>query len=367
MIIGVVSDTHSDRANALPHVMAQFKQRGVQLIIHCGDIEPKHVDPALFLNLPVICALNKEQLDKPAFAREPEGWVFTKPEDRVRSLEDMLVYVGHRGSFDFLKGTQNDMASLLENIRKAHDGLRWYFSGHTHHQIMLQTQLVRFVNPGAVEVGFDGYEYAVVDTNTFEVVFSRILPTKPLAVNHFVGIISDSLNISTTDGDFWSSLATEFHKRGVGTVVHCGNISIDDVGRKELEGFQVYYNLRKDQKDPASVPGNWLRIGGLATGDLPVVSINGHRIYVELDLGLDLLEQSELKMSMKSLELRRKYPEISYIFCGFTHSTLFAEGNEIKIINPGDAIKDRNFVVLCLPRGEVTFGHVPMAPLPALD
>ena len=46
--------------------------------------------------------------------------------------------------------------------------------------------------------------------------------------------------------------------------------------------------------------------------------------YVQLDLGADLLEQSEREMSKLCLGLRRKYPEISYVLCGFS-STLYSK------------------------------------------
>ncbi len=52
MIIGILSDTHTDKANAIPHIVKEFKRRYVEVIFHCGDIEPIHLDPKLFGNLP---------------------------------------------------------------------------------------------------------------------------------------------------------------------------------------------------------------------------------------------------------------------------------------------------------------------------
>jgi len=40
MIIGIISDTHDDGANALPYVIKELIKRGAKHIIHCGDIEP---------------------------------------------------------------------------------------------------------------------------------------------------------------------------------------------------------------------------------------------------------------------------------------------------------------------------------------
>jgi predicted phosphodiesterase len=354
MIIGVVSDTHQDKAKALPHVMEEFKRRDVKQIVHCGDIDPKHFNPESFLGLPVVCALIPEQESNPAFSACPAGWEITKPKDRIRDH----MYVGHKRSYDFLKGTEIEMAQMLADARRDFDGLRWYFSGHTHHQIFLEIPTVKFVNPGAIEEGFDGFEYAVIDTDTSQVVFSRILCAKPQIDTFSVGVISDSLNISLMDPNFWKLLAKEFHARDVKEIIHCGNISLADIGRDELKDFTVHYNLRPDQRPPKNAPTNWRQIP-LESQEAPVVEINGYLFYVQLDLGIDLLGKSEIGMSMLSMEKRRKYPEISYILCGFTNNALYVENKDVRIINPGDANKDRNFAVICLPRAEITFGHVP--------
>ncbi len=360
MIMGVLSDTHQDRMNALPHIMGEFKQREVEIIIHCGDIEPKHLKPELFNGLPVICALVEGQVDEEVFGTPPANWVFTRPRKRIHHLSDCeAIYVGHNRSFEFLTGSEAQLNQMLNTIRKENDWVRWLFSGHTHHQIFKQGQLINFVNPGAVEDSFDGYEFAVINTNNGEMVFSRILKTKPIKPTFSVGVISDSLNITDMDPDFWPRLRKEFEKRGVIYIIHCGNIALNDIGRPELADFQVFYNLRSDQKNEQS-PRNWHQI----SAENPVVEIGGYRFYVQLDLGADLLEKSEKDMHMLCLDLRRKYHEISFVLCGFTTDAFLEEGQEVRIVNPGDILKDRNFVVICLPRAEITFGHVPVDPLP---
>jgi predicted phosphodiesterase len=64
MIIGVLSDTHDIEDNVIRYVIKSFLQRRVETFIHCGDIEKQHINPTLFGNLPVVCALNKEQLER---------------------------------------------------------------------------------------------------------------------------------------------------------------------------------------------------------------------------------------------------------------------------------------------------------------
>jgi predicted phosphodiesterase len=362
MIMGILSDTHEDRMNALPHIIEEFKRREVEIIIHCGDIEPLHLKAELFGGLPVFCALIEEQQGRKEFEVPPVGWIFTRPGQRIIKLgESLFAYLGHKRSFGFLKGSEIELDHMMHEIRSKSDWVRWLFSGHTHHQIYKQGHLTSFVNPGAVEDSFDGYEFAVINTIDKEIVFCRIPQTSPVRPDFSVGVISDSLNISELDPGFWQKLSEEFRDRGVKYIIHCGNIIPSDIGRNELSSFQVFYNLRPDQKNERSA-GNWHQI----SIDSPIVEIEGYKFYVQLDLGADLLEKSEIGMHKVCLDLRRKYPEISFVLCGFTNDAFLEEGQEVRIVNPGDILKDRNFAVICLPRTEITFGHVPVDPLPPL-
>jgi predicted phosphodiesterase len=370
MKLGIVADTHHDKANALEHIIAEFKKRGVEVIIHCGDITAKHLNPDLFGGLPVICALVEEQVGTEAFLTPPAGWKYTEPGDRIRHITPYVrAYIGHKRAFEFLTGSEKKLNEMLNEIRRKHDGVRYLFAGHTHHGIYKRGKLIDFINPGAVEDSLDGgYEFAVLDTDTEEIVFSRILRTTPVKAKppFSVGVISDSLNISDMDVNFWVKLRKEFENRGVSHVIHCGNIALCDVGQPELAGFKVSYNLRTDQlrHDPNSAGRfeNWKRI----TAEDPIVEINGYKFYVQLDLGATLLDQSEVDMHVFCLKLRQKYPETSYVLCGFTNDALYEEGEQSRIINPGDCLNDRGFAVICLPRAEITFGHVPVDPLPAI-
>jgi len=361
MIAGVISDTHAIDVKVIRAIVEEFKKRGATAIIHCGDIEPQHAYSDVFGELPVFCALNEEQLDKPGFKNSPANWIFTVPGERIVDIKHVRCYVGHKRSFDFLSGSEQNIMTLLDVLRKDNDGLRWVFSGHTHHQIFAQTRLVNFMNPGAVEMGFNGYEYAVIDTDNGEVVFSRIMKTKPTIRDFSIGVVSDSLRISEIDPNFWKKLADEMHRRDVRTIIHCGNIAIEDIGRPELEGFSVVCNLKQDQVGKKKTyPNNWHMIN---VEDNPVVEINGYRFYVQLDLGICLLEESEIGMNKICLNLRRAFSELDFVLCGFTHNALFVEQEQTCVINPGDIITDRNFTVICLPRNEITFGHVPLDPV----
>lgn len=364
----VLSDTHKDEMNAIPHILKKY-EKTVETIIHCGDIKPKHLNPTLFGNKPVYCALTDEQVEKNEQAEKkefeiaPPDWKFTRPGKRIVDVGDIRIYLGHKRSFEFLTGSETKLIETLDTIRKDNDEVRWLFSGHTHHQIYKQGHLISFVNPGAVEDSFDGYEFAVIDPNSDKIVFSRIPRTKPKKRKFSVGVISDSLNISELDADFWKRLAKEFKKYSVKNIIHCGNISLEDIGREELKDFTVHYNLKKESRKQYNAPKNWRPI----SKENPIVKVNGYCFYVQFDLGAKLLEMAEVDMHRLSLEIRRQYLEINFILCGFTHDAFYEEGQEVKIVNPGDVIKDRNFAVISLPTTEITFAHVPIDPLPSLN
>lgn len=373
MILGIIADTHGDmkKIKATPHIISEFKKRGVQLIVHGGDIESQDCDVDLYGGLPVICALVDDQCESDDFKNAPTGWQFTISDGRVVKLaDDGLIYVGHKRPFDFLTKTEEEVTCILNELRRDHDCLRWVFGGHTHFQTYKQGRLISLVNPGAVDGSFSGtYEYAIVDTETNQVVFSRILPTPDSRQPFSIGIISDSYDISLADGNFWSKLAQEFKDRDVSHIIHCGNIAMDDIGHRALSDFQVHYNLRDDQRIPGNpnlvdVPTNW----NLIDSEKPTINIGGYFFYVELDLGLKFMDQSEAGMDHFSMEILREYPETRFVICGMTHDALYVGGvNQVSIINPGDTNCDRNFAVLCLPRSEITFGHVPIDPLPPLE
>jgi len=365
MKIGVISDTHKDKANALPHVIkALIEEHHVEWLIHCGDIDPKHLKPELFGNLPVICALNEEQLTKPPFDRiEIPGWIFTSPGDRVRDLPDgTRIYVGHKRWHEFLAGSERHLTETIHSLRLQYDGLRWMFSGHTHRQGLFQTPLVNFINPGAVENSIEGsYEFAAIDTGTDEIIFSRILRTNPTQAPFSVGVISDSLNVSRIDPLFWKKLAKEFRDRNVGHVIHCGNISHEDIGREELTDFTIYYFLEQKQTK-ASAPLNWRQINR----EEPIANINGYQFCVQPDLAASLLDESEQDMHKQCLVIKQTFPEISFLLYGGANDCFLEEGHQIRILNPGDCLNSRNFAVICLPLEEITFGHVPVDPLPPI-
>ncbi len=354
MILGVLSDTHDIGNHVVESIVDEFKRREVNIVIHCGDIEPVHYNAELFGHLPVVCALIEEQRYDRNFTFAPAGWHITKPNDRIVNLGPFKAYVGHKRSWDFLFGSEANFEKIIHQISMNHDGVRWMFAGHTHHQIYKQGTPSSFINPGAVQDGFDGHGFAIVNTDLKEVVFSRI----PLVTSHnkpfTVGVISDTGNISQLDNRYWKKLLDEFVHRDVSVIIHGGNLWPGDIGREELSRFSVYYYPLASQDIPDNMPDNW----NVISPEDPVVEIGNHRFFVQYDLGVDFFEQSEFQMSQSVRKLSKKYNHIDYVICGLIHDALFAEGQEVKIINPGDARNQRRFVTICLPRNELTFGFV---------
>jgi len=383
MIIGVLADTHYDRQGAMPHIIEEFKKRNVEIIVHCGDIIPEHVNRGAFGSLPVVCALVEGQEDDPVYEKKrPRGWRFTRPGKRIVKLgngrEQLIVYVGHKRHLDYLRATEAQFNEVLSDLRQSADGLRMVFGGHLHFQTFKQGPLVSFVNPGAVEGALGwGYEFAVVDTQSEQVVFSRILPTPDDRTTFSIGVIADSLDITHRDAGFWGRLAREFHERDVSHVIHCGNLALTDIGQKAFEGFTVHYSIRADQrgdhrelKRSSRIPDNWRVIAEENLDDGAVVNVNGYRFYVRLDLGLEFRAETEVGIDALAMNIRRKHPETEFVLCGFTRDALLVEGQQVMIINPGDINVDRSFAVVCLPRREITYSHVPfnaLAPLPQKD
>ena len=362
-LIGVMSDTHEDTGNALCHIVEVFKKLNVVGIVHCGDIDKKHLNPKLFNNLPVVCALTEEQASDPAFVDPPKDWVYTRPGDRVRVFCGAKMYVGHKKSFEFLTGSESKLAQAVAEIRKNYDGVDWLFSGHTHHQICDQGRLITFVNPGAVESSSDGYEYVVINLDTGGVVFSRLPKVKPVIEQFRIGVISDTFNVSDLIPTFWKDIASQMTAKAVKNIIHCGNISLKDIGRPELSGFEVYFNLRADQTYHGPLPSNW----HLIPLNNPIVEINGYKFYIQLDFGAEISKQSECELDVVARDLLKKYPEISFVLCGFSRSAFLEEGQLLRIINPGGAVCDQGFAVIGLPVAEITFDHILFPPLPPIE
>ncbi len=378
MLLGVMGDTHDVETEIVRKVVNDLKKRGAEIIIHTGDIEPQHLDSDLFCGLPVVCVLTEMQQFDHDFTFPPSGWTYTRPGDsvinrgdraqeiledrivsklaianRIVNLGPVVIYAGHKRSIDTLMNSAK-FIEFIALLNEVYDGVRFVFTGHTHHQFLIQTKNCFWINPGAVVPSFFDHEYALVDTITNEVVFTRLSPTISNAVPQTIGIISDTGNITERDSQFWKQLAVEFYARDVSIVIIDGGLKSIDIGRPELSDFKVFYNLLSSEIDNPSKPDNW----NLIPSYNPVLEICGHQFLIQHKLGTDLVGKTEVDMVKCIYAETKKYQHIDIVVCGGIHDALFDEQQEVMIINPGDARNHRKFVTVCFPRCEVTYSSV---------
>lgn len=378
MLLGIMGDTHDVDASIIKKVAEDLKMRGAEIIVHTGDIEKQHLSIDLFCGLPVVCVLTRQQQFDVNFSFPPPGWTFTRPgnsmiserdksqevlentiasklaiANRIINLGSVVIYAGHERSNDVLMNAVkfNEFINILNQV---YDGVKFIFTGHTHHQFLIQRNGFSWINPGAVLPLFFDHEYALVDTVKNEIIFTRLPQTKVDVRPQTVGIISDTGNISDRDGQFWQQLAIEFHERDVSTVIIDGGFRPNDIGRPELADFQVFYNLLPTVADNPSKPGNW----HLIPNDNPVLEICSHYFLIQHKLGIDLDGKTEVEMVRYVREQSKKYQHIDIVICGGIHDALFEEQQEVMIINPGDARNHRKFVTICFPRCEATYSSV---------
>lgn len=359
MKIGIMSDTHEVGDEIIRRIVQdEFIPRGAEMIFHCGDIEVIHLDAELFGNLPVVCALVEEQADDPKFVFLPTQWKGTISDHRVVNLGSFKAYVGHKRSFDALVGSMDKFNETLDALSKDYDNLRWIVSGHTHHQTGKGGGNVWFINPGGVIRGYNGYEFAFIDTDTDEVTFSRIPKHESTMEPVKIGILSDTGKVSIEYPDFWQDLAQEFKQRDVSVVVIVGNIILDDVGRKEFSDFEkVYYDLPSLERKPKEIPNNWFQIPD-NKDDPPIVKIGGYHFFVQHKIGGDIYAKSEYEASQMLRDLQGQYQVIDCILSGLINDALYEEGDHGNIVIPGSAYHSNRFAVLELPKFELTFSQL---------
>lgn len=378
MLLGIMGDTHDVDQDIVKKVVDDLKKRGAQVIVHTGDIEKQHLSADLFSSLPVVCVLtNQQQFDKD-FSFPPSGWTFTRPGNSMISMPDkaqnvmeniiasklaianrivnlgpVVIYAGHERSTDVLMNGSK-FNEFIEILNQVYEGVRLVFTGHTHHQFLIQRNGVSWINPGAVCPLFFEHEYALVNTDNNEIIFTRLPLTKSNIKAQTVGLVSDTGNISDRDEQFWSQLAVEFKERDVSIVVIDGGFRPSDIGRIELSDFQVFYNHLPIQGEIHHKPDNWHRI----SEDNPVLELCGHYFLIQHNLGIDLDGKTEVEMVKFVRQQSQKYQHIDIVVCGGIHDALFEEQQEVMIINPGDARNHRKFATICFPRCEVTFSSV---------
>lgn len=70
-------------------------------------------------------------------------------------------------------------------------------------------------------------------------------------------------------------------------------------------------------------------------------------------------------MHKLSLQIRKRYPETSFVLFGSTNYAFLEEGEQVRIMNPGDVVRSRSYAVVTLPTTEILFDSVTCPPLPS--
>jgi putative phosphoesterase len=119
--VGVISDTHGLLRD---EVRAALK--GVDLIIHAGDIGKEEILAALAKIAPVVAV--RGNMDR-------AEWALKIPETEVVTIDETQVYVLH------------DAGKL--DVEPGPSGFGAVISGHTHRPAVVRRRGVLFLNPGS--------------------------------------------------------------------------------------------------------------------------------------------------------------------------------------------------------------------------
>ena len=159
MKLGVMSDTHNNSDNA-QWALETFRARGVERIIHCGDITTPEI-VALFADWQVSFVFGNIDRDRAglqqAVAALPNG-----------SIEKMFV---EQIAGKWIGAAHGDDYSIFIELTE-HAGHDWVFHGHTHIRRDEMRGNTRIVNPGALGGKQDQTRsVAIVDLETGDVEF----------------------------------------------------------------------------------------------------------------------------------------------------------------------------------------------------
>jgi uncharacterized protein len=137
MKIGVVSDTH-DNTDVVRTALALLQQRGVELILHCGDIEsPETV--RLFVDIPTHFVFGNCDNDRGRLraAMDEIGAVLHEPWGDVELAGKKIAW---------LHGHERTLKAEVE----AMDHFDYLFYGHTHDAEQHRVGRTLVANPGAL-------------------------------------------------------------------------------------------------------------------------------------------------------------------------------------------------------------------------
>ncbi len=162
MQLGLIADSH-DRLPAIAALVAQFQERGVEMVLHAGDFcSPFALAPLHALTVPVVGVFGRNDGDHPGLSAEASRGLATELFESPHSLE-----VGERRVL-----LVHDVGEMSEHSLAGHDVV---IHGSQHRQEMKTRGSTLLVCPGEA----CGWLYgspgaAIIDLATYEVEFLKL-------------------------------------------------------------------------------------------------------------------------------------------------------------------------------------------------
>ncbi len=162
MKVGLISDTHG-ATEYLEDALRQLRERGVQLIIHCGDVTaPKHLTPILAGGWELHLVYGNMDRRRRAFpSLESEDGL------RCHGESGWVERDGKRIGF-----THGNLDSTMRQLRARSPD--YLVRGHTHERKDVSKGDTRIINPGSVKP--PGASAAVLDLETDRLTFLDLQP-----------------------------------------------------------------------------------------------------------------------------------------------------------------------------------------------
>jgi putative phosphoesterase len=175
MRVGIVSDTH-DRANTVNAAVRLLRERGVEIVLHCGDIETTET-VRLFAEFQTHFVLGN--WDGDWITGVNCGWAPRAPDGRKRDATRLRLAMAENGArlhepWGDLEVDGRQIAWVHGNDRALLKELEqsgcydYLFYGHTHTAERHRTGRTHVINPGAL-FKVHPLTFAVLDLHSGEV------------------------------------------------------------------------------------------------------------------------------------------------------------------------------------------------------
>jgi putative phosphoesterase len=160
MIIGLLSDTHNNLTNLI-YVLDVYRERGIETLIHCGDLTGLEMVP-YFKGFRVIYTTGNMDITTGAIK---------KRFDRMRKDNFVgTVFRGEIGEVPVAVTHSHIDGKVMDLVQQRR--YKWIFHGHTHKKRDEIIQSARIVNPGALGgLGREPRSFCIVDLEAGHVEF----------------------------------------------------------------------------------------------------------------------------------------------------------------------------------------------------